>query len=229
MFPLERQILAAARPIARSLLDIPLPSQAVFADIQRLSQEPDRDERDPPRPRALDDPAGDEPGQDGDRRGDAHVHLPEPVRLPDRRGRRQPGVPRRTSATTSRAGGASRRSTWSSCSSAFSPVPVLCAPYFDQEVVGAGMLDRLADALFGRRTIPARCSTTRSRRSCGRRRRGAPAPRAAVRPQGRHLAEEDRARADRRRRRPAADDHAPAGAGRLPAHRGDVRGGCAWR
>src|SRR5206468_304108 len=38
VFPLERQILAAARPIARSLLDIPLPSQAVFADIQRLSE-----------------------------------------------------------------------------------------------------------------------------------------------------------------------------------------------
>src|SRR5436309_78546 len=32
--------------------------------------------------------------------------------------------------------------------SAFSPVPVLCAPYFEQEVVGPGMLDRLAAALF---------------------------------------------------------------------------------
>src|SRR5919201_1550336 len=38
VFPLERQILAAARPLARSLLDIPLPTQAVFADIQRLSE-----------------------------------------------------------------------------------------------------------------------------------------------------------------------------------------------
>jgi arsenite-transporting ATPase len=33
--------------------------------------------------------------------------------------------------------------------SAFAPVPVLCAPFFDQEVVGPEMLDRLADALFG--------------------------------------------------------------------------------
>jgi arsenite/tail-anchored protein-transporting ATPase len=32
--------------------------------------------------------------------------------------------------------------------SAFSPVPVLRAPYFDAEVVGPAMLDRLADALF---------------------------------------------------------------------------------
>jgi arsenite-transporting ATPase len=32
--------------------------------------------------------------------------------------------------------------------SAFSPVPVLCAPYFDQEVVGGEMLDRLAGSVF---------------------------------------------------------------------------------
>src|SRR5579875_47171 len=38
VFPLERQLIAAARPLARSLLDIQLPSSAVFADIQRLSR-----------------------------------------------------------------------------------------------------------------------------------------------------------------------------------------------
>ena len=32
--------------------------------------------------------------------------------------------------------------------SAFAPVPVLCAPYFEQEVVGPEMLDRLAAELF---------------------------------------------------------------------------------
>jgi arsenite-transporting ATPase len=32
--------------------------------------------------------------------------------------------------------------------SAFAPVPVLRAPYFEQEVVGADMLDRLSGALF---------------------------------------------------------------------------------
>jgi arsenite-transporting ATPase len=31
---------------------------------------------------------------------------------------------------------------------AFAPVPVLQAPYFEEEVVGGAMLDRLADALF---------------------------------------------------------------------------------
>jgi arsenite-transporting ATPase len=33
--------------------------------------------------------------------------------------------------------------------SAFSPVPILTAPYFDQEVVGPAMLDRLSEAAFG--------------------------------------------------------------------------------
>src|SRR4051794_15395281 len=38
VFPLERQILAAAGPVVRSLLDIPMPSHAVFADLRRLSE-----------------------------------------------------------------------------------------------------------------------------------------------------------------------------------------------
>ena len=33
--------------------------------------------------------------------------------------------------------------------SAFSPVPILTAPYFPQEVIGAEMLDRLGDEVFG--------------------------------------------------------------------------------
>ncbi len=35
--------------------------------------------------------------------------------------------------------------------SGFAPVPVLTAPFFEQEVVGAEMLDRLGDAVFGDR------------------------------------------------------------------------------
>jgi arsenite/tail-anchored protein-transporting ATPase len=38
VFPWEKQLLAAARPIARTLLDIPLPTEAAFADVQRLSR-----------------------------------------------------------------------------------------------------------------------------------------------------------------------------------------------
>src|SRR6184192_4086530 len=36
VFPHERQLLAAARPLARSVLDVSLPGEAVFSDVQRL-------------------------------------------------------------------------------------------------------------------------------------------------------------------------------------------------
>jgi arsenite/tail-anchored protein-transporting ATPase len=39
--------------------------------------------------------------------------------------------------------------------SAFAPVPILTAPYFDQEVVGEQMLDRLADAVFADLDAPS--------------------------------------------------------------------------
>ena len=77
--------------------------------------QPDLDERDPPRPRALDDPTGDESGQDGDRRSHAHVHLPQPLRVPHRRGDRQQDLPvrggrllRRLAAGAGGASGAGR-------------------------------------------------------------------------------------------------------------------------
>ena len=85
----------------RGAADRPLAARHLAARPGRVRRhraavaEPDRDERDPARPRPLHDPAGDEPRQDGDRRGDADVHLPEPVRLSDRRRDRQPHVPGR--------------------------------------------------------------------------------------------------------------------------------------
>ena len=51
--------------------------------------------------------------------------------------------------------------------SGFAPVPVLRAPYFEQEVVGAEMLDRLADAVFDGPRSGGRPATTASPRSCG--------------------------------------------------------------
>jgi arsenite-transporting ATPase len=148
VFPFERQILAAARPLARSLLDIPLPSQAVFADIERLSQnlivmnEILRD------------------------RARCTIRL---VMNPDRM---VIGEAMRTFTYLNLYGyltdavvvnrlfpesvgdyfAAWRRvqqEHMELVQSAFEPVPVLRAPFFEQEVVGPGMLDRLASALFG--------------------------------------------------------------------------------
>jgi arsenite-transporting ATPase len=148
VFPLERQILAAARPLARSLLDIQLPSQAVFADIHRLSRnliamnEILRDRR-RCTVRLVMNP-------DKMVIGEAmrtftylnlYGYLTDAVIVnrvfPSEVGDYFAGWRR------------VQEEHLDLVRSAFAPVPVLCAPYFDQEVLGPEMLDRLGDALFG--------------------------------------------------------------------------------
>jgi arsenite/tail-anchored protein-transporting ATPase len=147
VFPLQRQILATAAPIARSLFDIPIPSHAVFSDIQRLSENliaMNEILRDPER---------------------ATVRL---VMNPDKM---VIGEAMRTFTYLNLYGYLTdavivnrvfpsevgdyfagwrdvQQQQLALVSSAFSPVPVLCAPYFEQEVVGGEMLDRLGAALF---------------------------------------------------------------------------------
>jgi arsenite/tail-anchored protein-transporting ATPase len=147
VFPLERQILAAARPLARSLLDIQLPSSAVFEDIQRLSRNLI----------AMNEILRD--------RRNCTVRL---VMNPDKM---VIGEAMRTFTYLNLYGYLTDAvivnrifpsdvgdyfAGWRRVQeehlelvrSAFAPVPVLCAPYFDQEVLGAEMLDRLAGVLF---------------------------------------------------------------------------------
>jgi arsenite/tail-anchored protein-transporting ATPase len=147
VFPFERQILAAARPLARSLLDIPLPSQAVFADIERLSRNLI----------AMNEILRDR----------AHCT----IRLVMNPERMVIGEAMRTFTYLNLYGyltdavvvnrlfpesvgdyfAAWRRvqqEHMELVQSAFEPVPILRAPFFEQEVVGPGMLDRLASALF---------------------------------------------------------------------------------
>jgi arsenite-transporting ATPase len=147
VFPIERQILAAARPIARSLLDIPIPSEAVFADVRRLSEnligmnEILRD-RASCTLRLVMNP---------DRMviGEAmrtftylnlYGYLTDAVVVnrvfPEEVGHYFAGWRER------------QQEQLELVSSAFAPVPIVCAPYFEAEVIGAEMLDRLADALF---------------------------------------------------------------------------------
>ncbi|MGA2926070.1 MAG: ArsA family ATPase [Solirubrobacteraceae bacterium] len=148
VFPIERQLLAAARPIARSLLDIPLPSHAVFADIRRLSENLI----------AMN-------GILRDRRRCTIRLVMNPDKIVI-------GEAMRTFTYLNLYGFLTDAvvvnrifpadvgdyfSQWRHrqeehlelVRAAFAPVPVLCAPYFDQEVVGPEMLDRLAAALYG--------------------------------------------------------------------------------
>jgi arsenite/tail-anchored protein-transporting ATPase len=148
VFPLERQLLAAARPLARSLLDIQLPSSAVFADIQRLSKNLI----------AMNEILRD--------RNSCTVRL---VMNPDKM---VIGEAMRTFTYLNLYGYLTdavivnrvfpsdvgdyfagwrrlQEEHLALVRSAFAPIPVLCAPYFEAEVLGADMLDRLAAELFG--------------------------------------------------------------------------------
>ncbi len=148
VFPLERQLIAAAGPLARSVLDIPVPSHAVFADIRRLSENLI----------AMNDILRD--------RERSTVRL---VVNPDRM---VIGEAMRTytylnlygyltdAVIVNRIFPASVGDYFASwrevqeghlamVESSFAPVPVLRAPYFEREVVGTEMLDRLARELFG--------------------------------------------------------------------------------
>jgi arsenite-transporting ATPase len=147
VFPVERQLLAAARPIARSLLDISLPGDAVFADIQRLSENLI----------ALNATLRD--------RSRSTIRL---VMNPDKM---VIGEAMRTFTYLNLYGYLTDAvvvnrvfpgdvgdyfAGWRQVQedhlalvrSAFAPVPVLCAPYFPEEVIGPEMLDRLSAALF---------------------------------------------------------------------------------
>jgi arsenite-transporting ATPase len=147
VFPLERQLIAAAGPIARSVLDIPLPGHAVFADIRRLSENLI----------AMNEILRD------------HQHCS--VRLVVNPDRMVIGEAMRTYTYLNLYGYLTDAvvvnrifpqsvgayfAAWRKVqeghlalvSSSFAPVPVLGAPYFEQEVLGAEMLDRLAAELF---------------------------------------------------------------------------------
>jgi arsenite-transporting ATPase len=147
VFPREAQLLAAARPIARTLLDLPLPTAPALADVRRLSEsliEMSEILRD---------------------RARTTVRL---VMTPDRM---VIGEAMRTftylnlygfltdavivnRVFSERSGeyfAAWRRVQQEQLElvrSAFAPVPILRAPFFEAEVIGARMLDRLAQELF---------------------------------------------------------------------------------
>src|SRR5947209_3156205 len=145
VFPMERQILSAAGPLARALLDIPVPTHEVFADIRRLSENLI----------ALGGIL-----RDTARASIRLVMNPEKMVIAEAM---------RTFTYLNLYGYLTDAvvvnrifpaevgeyfAGWREVQeahlelvrSAFAPVPLLCAPYFEQEVVGGAMLDRLADA-----------------------------------------------------------------------------------
>ncbi len=148
VIPLERRLVSAARPFAKSLLDVPLPSDAVFEEVQRLV-------------RSL-------VAMNGILR-DRSLTSVRLVMNPDRMvikeamrtftylnlyGYLTDAVivnrvfPDDVADGYFAAWHAVQREQIELVRSAFEPIPILTAPYFEQEVIGGAMLDRLADATF---------------------------------------------------------------------------------
>jgi arsenite-transporting ATPase len=148
VFPHERQLLAAARPIARTVLDVSLPGEAVFSDVQRL----------------MDNLiAMHEILRDRERVSIRLVMNPDKMVIGEAMrtftylnlyGYLTDAVvvnrvfPDEVEGTYFGAWRERQREHLDLVESAFAPVPVLRAPYFESEVAGPEMLDRLGDALF---------------------------------------------------------------------------------
>jgi arsenite/tail-anchored protein-transporting ATPase len=156
--PLERAIVAAAAPLARSVLDIPLPTGAVFEDVQRLS--------------------ANLIAMDGILRDTEHSTI-RLVMAPDRM---VIGEAMRTFTYLNLYGyltdavvvnkvfpsdvgdyfsgwRAHQQEQLELVRSGFEPVPVLEAPFFEQEVVGVEMLERLGEELFDKVGVGQRADT----------------------------------------------------------------------
>ena len=149
VFPWEKRVVAAARPFARTFLDVSLPSEAVFDDIQRLVHNLV----------AMN-------GILRDRSTTSLRLVMNPDRMVIREAMRTftylnlygyltdavivnrlfpPDVDEGYFA----AWRGVQQEHMELVSSAFSPVPILSAPFFEQEVMGPEMLDRLGDEIFG--------------------------------------------------------------------------------
>jgi arsenite-transporting ATPase len=148
VFPHERQLMAAARPIARTLLDVSLPGEAVLADVHRLVEN------------LI---AMNEILRDRERASVRLVMNPDKMVIGEAMrtftylnlyGYLTDAVvvnrvfPDEVEGTYFHTWRERQQEHLELVQSAFAPVPVLLAPYFDQEVAGAEMLDRLGDELF---------------------------------------------------------------------------------
>jgi arsenite-transporting ATPase len=148
VFPWERRLISAARPVAKAFLDIPLPDKRVYEEIERL--------------------VGSLVAMNDILR-DHHNTSMRLVMNPDRMviseamrtftylnlyGYLTDAVivnrlfPEETADGYFGRWREAQQESLASVHDSFEPVPVLTAPYFDEEVVGQPMLEKLADELF---------------------------------------------------------------------------------
>ncbi|MDX6722281.1 MAG: arsenite/tail-anchored protein-transporting ATPase, partial [Solirubrobacteraceae bacterium] len=154
VFPARGALLAAARPIASALLDVTLPGEAVIADVERLVRNliaMNEILRDHERVSVRLVMTPDRMVIDEARRTFTYLnlygYLTDAVVVnrvfPEEVGEYFGAWRERQQAHLA------------DVEAAFSPVPVLRAPYFEEEVMGGAMLDRLGEAAFAGRDAAA--------------------------------------------------------------------------
>lgn len=149
VFPWERKLMAAARPIAKTFLDLPLPDKAVYDEIEKLVG-------------SL--VAMNEILRDREKTTVRLVMTPDRMVINEAMrtftylnlyGYLTDAVIVNRMFPEELEGGyfdgwrATQQEHLKLVSSAFEPVPVLTAPYFDEEVIGERMLDRLGTEIYG--------------------------------------------------------------------------------
>ncbi|MFT4048753.1 MAG: ArsA family ATPase [Solirubrobacterales bacterium] len=148
VFPWERRLISAARPVAKAFLDIPLPDKQVYEEIERL--------------------VGSLVAMNGILRDHDNTSL-RLVMTPDKMviseamrtftylnlyGYLTDAVivnrlfPEETEGGYFGSWRKSQQENLAGVRESFEPVPVLTAPYFDEEVVGTEMLTRLSSEIF---------------------------------------------------------------------------------
>jgi arsenite-transporting ATPase len=151
VFPWEKQLLAAAAPIARGVLDVPMPGRPAIAEVRRLVENlltmhqllRDR-ERVSLRLVMTPDRMVISEAMRTFTYLNLYGYLTDAVVV-------NRVFPAEVEGTYFGPWRERQREHLELVESAFSPVPVLRAPYFESEVVGPEMLDRLAGALFADR------------------------------------------------------------------------------
>ena len=151
VFPWEKRLLTAARPLAKTVLDLPLPGNDVLAEVQRL---------------VLNLIDMNEILRDRERSSIRLVMNPERMVVKEAQrtftylnlyGYLTDAVVVNRVFPDDVAGGyfgawrEVQQEQIELVEQAFAPVPVLKAPFFEQEVIGPEMLDRLGEAVFGDR------------------------------------------------------------------------------
>ena len=94
VFPVERRVVRALRPVLSRAAGVPMPEDGVFDAVERLHDELDEVRALLTGPRVV-GAAGADAGDRRPRRGPPLAHHALAVRLPRRRRRGQPGLPRR--------------------------------------------------------------------------------------------------------------------------------------